>query len=91
MNKKIIKFDKLLEEYRNYAKTNGFCLNPNQEIVAKLINSLIEREEKYGKKYCPCRQIGKNEKENEKIICPCIYHKEEISRDGHCHCFLFVK
>ena len=25
-----------------------------------------------------------------KIICPCVYHKDEIREQGHCHCLLFV-
>lgn len=46
---------------------------------------MIKNEEKYGKKYCPCRKIHRDE-----IVCPCVYHKEEIKKQGHCHCFLFV-
>nr|WP_269850493.1 ferredoxin-thioredoxin reductase catalytic domain-containing protein [Methanosarcina horonobensis] len=26
-----------------------------------------------------------------KIVCPCIYHKDEIEKDGNCHCELFFK
>jgi len=84
-------FEQLLKQYKDYAKDNGFRLNPNQKVVNFLIKSLLEKEKKYGKRYCPCRRIKKSQKENEKIVCPCIYHKEEIEKDGHCHCFLFVK
>jgi len=84
-------FEKLLKEYRSYAKKNGFRLNPDQKVVDSLIGALLEREKKYGKRYCPCRLIKKVEKEDNKIICPCIYHKKEIKKQGHCHCFLFVK
>jgi len=84
-------FKQLLKQYKNYAKDNGFRLNPDQKVVNHLIEALLEREKKYGKRYCPCRRIKKNQKENDKIVCPCVYHKEEIERYGHCHCFLFVK
>ena len=85
------KFKKLLKEYQNYAKKNGFRLNPNQVVKDSLIKALMEREKKYGKRYCPCRRIQGVEEEDKKIICPCVYNKEEIEKDGHCHCFLFVR
>ncbi|MEA3296108.1 MAG: ferredoxin-thioredoxin reductase catalytic domain-containing protein [Patescibacteria group bacterium] len=84
-------FEQLLKEYKDYAKDNGFRLNPDQKVVNFLIKSLLEKEKKYGKRYCPCRRIKENQKENDKIVCPCIYHKEEIKKNGHCLCFLFVK
>jgi len=84
-------FEQLLKQYKDYAKDNGFRLNPDQKVVNFLIESLLERKRKYGKRYCPCRRIKKSLKENEKIVCPCVCHKEEIKKDGHCHCFLFVK
>jgi len=79
------KVKKLIKEYKQYAEKNGFRLNPNKKIVENLIKALIKNEEKFGKKYCPCRKIHRDE-----IVCPCIYHKEEIKKQGHCHCFLFV-
>ncbi len=84
-------FERLFKQCKEYADQNGFRLNPNKKIVDYLITALLEREKKYGKKYCPCRRVEKNNTENNKIICPCIYCKEEIKKNGHCHCFLFVK
>ena len=91
MVKRKKRFEKLLKEYQDYAKKNGFHLNPDQKVVDSLIGVLLEREKKYGKKYCPCHRVKNIKKEDDKIICPCIYHKEEIEKYGHCHCFLFVK
>jgi len=85
------RFQQLLKHCQDHAKDNGFQLNPNQKVVNSLIEALLEKEKKYGKKYCPCRRVKESQEENDKIICPCIYCKEEIKRDGHCHCFLFVK
>ena len=82
MNEKV---KKLIKEYKQYAEKNGFRLNPNKKIVENLIKVLIKNEEKFGKKYCPCRKIHRDD-----IVCPCVYHKEEIKKQGHCHCFLFV-
>ena len=91
MPKRIKKFEKLLKDYRDYAERNGFHLNSDQKVIDYLIKVLVKREEKYGKKYCPCRRITGIEEKDKKIICPCFYHKEEIEKEGHCHCFLFVK
>ena len=84
-------FDKLLRRCRDYARKNGFYLNPNKQIVGGLIKALLKREKKYGKKYCPCRRVTENQKKNEKIICPCIYCRQEVKKNGHFHCFLFVR
>ena len=93
--KKSIVLDKkakqLIKEYERYAKEIGFKLNPNKKIVEGVIKGLFEDEKNYGKKYCPCRRVTGNKEEDKKIICPCIYHKQEIKTQGHCHCQLFVK
>lgn len=77
--------------YADYAGQNGFRLNPNKEVATKIIKGLIENERKYGKKYCPCRRVTGNEEEDLKRVCPCIYHKDEIEKNGHCSCNLFFK
>ena len=82
---------KTIEDYEKYARENGFKLNPDREIVNRLVKSLLEREKKLGARYCPCRRVTGDQKEDKKIICPCIFHRDEIEKDGHCHCGLFVK
>ena len=81
----------LIFRYKAYAEKNGFCLNPDKQILGNLVKALLEREKKFGAKYCPCRRITGNQEEDKKIICPCIYHKEEIQKDGRCLCNLFLK
>ena len=85
------KIKKLVEKYEEYAKKNGFRLNPNKKIVERVINGLLTNERKFGARYCPCRKVKGIPELDRKIICPCVYHKEEIERQGHCHCLLFVK
>jgi len=77
--------------YEEYAKKNGFSLNPNKKVVEAIIRGLLEREKKFGAKFCPCRKITGGQEEDKKIICPCAYHLEELERDGKCLCGLFVK
>ena len=84
---------KLKESIKNsvkrYADKKGYTLNPDEEILESVIEGLAQNKLKYGKRYCPCRIITGDPKKDKKIICPCVYHKEEIERDGHCHCMLF--
>ena len=70
----------------NYAKANGFKVNPDEKVINIIVEGLLKKEEKFGARYCPCRI--QNTQEN---ICPCIYHKDEIKKDGACHCMFFVK
>jgi len=81
----------LIRNYQEYAERNGFKLNPNREVVERLVKGLLENEKKYGARYCPCRRVSGNPEEDKPKICPCQWHREEIERDGHCLCGLFVK
>lgn len=83
--------DKLIGEYEKYAENQRIKLNPNKEVVKAIIKGLIQREQKFGFCYCPCRRVSGNKDDDKKIICPCFYHREEIERVGHCFCNLFVK
>lgn len=85
------KIEKLTQEYKEYAKTNNFKLNPNSKAAEGIVKLLLEREEKLGARYCPCRRVTGDKEEDKKIICPCIYHRAEIEKDGRCHCGLFVR
>lgn len=81
----------LMAEYSKYAEENGFKLNPDKKIVERVINGLLENEKKHGEKYCPCRRVTGEKEEDSKKICPCFWHKDEINKDGHCFCRLYVR
>jgi len=85
------KIEELMKQYDEYAKKNGFQLNPDKKTVERIIDGLFKNEEKYGEKYCPCRRVSGNEAEDAKKICPCFWHKDEIEKDGHCFCRLYTK
>lgn len=76
---------------RDHADKEGFLLQPDEKLRGALLKGLLMREEKFGKRYCPCRTLTNNQKEDDKAICPCAYHTGEILRDGHCKCNLFLK
>ncbi len=82
---------KMIERLDNYAKSNGFRLNPEEKEVDRVVKGLLENEKKYGAKYCPCRRVTGNKEEDKQKICPCVWHRDELEKDGHCFCRLFVK
>jgi ferredoxin-thioredoxin reductase catalytic subunit len=81
----------LIGKYEMYAQENGFKLNPDRETVQRIAGFLLKREEQLGEKYCPCRKVTGDKENDKKIICPCYWHKEEIEKNGYCHCRLFSK
>ena len=92
---KIIKhmenIEKIIGDYKEYVEKSGFRLNPDREVVERVIKGLLENEKKYGQRYCPCRRVSGNPAEDKLKICPCVWHRQELERDGHCYCRLFVK
>ncbi len=89
INKK--KVEQLKTESKEYAKSQGFKLNPDEKIANFVIKGLLKNKKEKGELYCPCRRVTGNKDDDEKIICPCIYHLSEIKEQGRCHCGLFVK
>ena len=81
----------LIKKSQEYADKNNFKLNPDEKILLGIIRGLLRNKKFKGEIYCPCRIVTGNKQEDKKIICPCIYHMDEIAKDGQCHCRLFVK
>jgi len=86
-----MEIETLIEKCQEYVKANGFSLNPNQDVVERIVKGLLENEKKHGFQYCPCRRITGNAEEDKKNICPCIFHRKELEKLGHCLCGLFVR
>lgn len=81
----------LLNKLKSYAKENNFKLNPNEKALLGIIRGLLRNKQFKGEIYCPCRVVTGNKEQDKKIICPCIYHKQEIKEMNHCKCTLFWK
>lgn len=81
----------IYESSKKYANKKGYKLNSDTEMLDIIIDGLAKNQEKYGKRYCPCRVLTNDEEENKKIVCPCVFHEEEIEAHGMCHCALFFK
>ncbi|MBD3205196.1 ferredoxin:glutaredoxin reductase [Candidatus Bathyarchaeota archaeon] len=72
------------------AKSRGFFLTPDKELLNDLFQGLKENKERYGYYSCPCRiASGKFELDRD-IICPCDYRDPDVLEYGACYCSLYV-
>ena len=74
-----------------YARKNGLVLNPDDKVLATVIRGLARNRKKFGERYCPCRIRSGDPEKDRALVCPCVYHKDEIAGEGHCHCRLFYR
>jgi ferredoxin-thioredoxin reductase catalytic chain len=81
----------ILEWARNYAEKHHLPLNPDQKRLNVVIKGLARNEAKFGERYCPCRLRSGDKEKDKAIVCPCVYHEEEIAQEGSCHCNLYYK
>lgn len=79
----------ILEKAQKYAEKHGWILNPDKKKLAIVIKGLARGKNKFGEAYCPCRLRTGDKEKDAAIICPCIYHEDEITGEGSCHCNLF--
>lgn len=83
--------EKVRQFIKRYCEINGYKLNPDKKILEAVIEGLAINRVRKNFQYCPCRILSGNPQEDKLKICPCHWHKEEIEKEGHCHCFLFFK
>jgi len=81
----------ILKWAKGVARKGGWELNPDEEHLHTVIRGLVRNKKKFGRPYCPCRLRSGDEERDRAIECPCIYHKDEITNQGHCHCQLYYK
>lgn len=72
------------------AKTYGYYLTPQQELLQMLLEGLKTNEERYGYPSCPCRLATGNIELDRDIICPCDYRDPDVAEYGACYCRLYV-
>jgi ferredoxin-thioredoxin reductase catalytic chain len=72
------------------AKTNGYYLTPDPNLLTAFLEGLKVNEDRYGYPSCPCRlATGKFEVDRD-IICPCDYRDPDVAEYGACYCRLYV-
>jgi ferredoxin-thioredoxin reductase catalytic subunit len=72
------------------AKTNGYYLIPDPELLQLFLEGLKANEERYGYPTCPCRLASGKFEFDRDIICPCDYRDPDVQEFGACYCRLFV-
>jgi len=82
---------RLLELFESYAEKHGVALNPDRKRVDRIIQRLLANDDKYGQRFCPCRPVSGDTERDRLIICPCVYHLDEVRLQGRCLCELFVE
>lgn len=80
---------KILAWATGYAKKHHYRLNPEKKRLENVIRGLAKNKQRFGERYCPCRIRSGDVEKDKNIVCPCIYHDQEINEQGSCHCNLF--
>ncbi len=73
-----------------YARRSGVTLQPDQAQRRYVLSGLAGNLLRYGRPYCPCREVTGDPAEDRRNTCPCRTHREEIARLGQCECGLYV-
>jgi ferredoxin-thioredoxin reductase catalytic chain len=83
-----------LEETRKRAeadaKTYGYYLTPQPELLQGFLEGLKTNEDRYGYPLCPCRLASGDFEYDRDIICPCDYRDPDVAQYGTCYCRLYV-
>jgi len=83
-----------LEEVRRKAeadaKTFGYYLTPQPELLQGFLEGLKTNEDRYGYPSCPCRLASGIFEYDRDIICPCDYRDPDVAQYGACYCRLYV-
>ncbi len=72
------------------AKTYGYYLTPQADLLQMFIEGLKTNEDRYGYPSCPCRLATGNLEIDRDIICPCDYRDPDVAQYGACYCRLYV-
>jgi ferredoxin-thioredoxin reductase catalytic chain len=68
----------------------GYYFNKDDDMVGKLLESLLVNRERYGYMCCPCRLSAEDRTKDADIICPCVYREPDVAEYGSCYCGLYV-
>ena len=63
-------------------------INPDKELVAEIRKQLEEKQQKYGKRFCPCVLPHNHTADT---VCMCKEFREQVDKGepGECHCGLY--
>ena len=72
------------------ARTYGYNLIPDPELLQAFLEGLKTNEDRYGYASCPCRLATGTFDLDRDIICPCDYRDLDVQEFGACYCRLYV-
>lgn len=78
------------ERLKKEAEEAGYRLNPDRVFVLRLVQGLLDNQQRYGYWACPCRLASGDRTKDIDIICPCYYRDSDIEEYGACYCALYV-
>jgi len=82
--------DKVYTTLKKHVESKGYFLNPDEEFTKDLIRSLMINQHRFGYWACPCRLASGDRKEDQDIICPCVYRDADVKEYDSCYCALYV-
>jgi ferredoxin-thioredoxin reductase catalytic subunit/rubredoxin len=82
--------DDLYDEIKMIAQEEGYQLNPVQEDLDDILQGILDNEQRYGYRSCPCRMASGVIADDMDIICPCNYRDADLVEYGGCLCTLYV-
>ena len=86
----MITIDEVRRRAEADAKTYGYYLTPQPELLQGFLEGLKINEDRYGYPLCPCRLTSGNFEYDRDIICPCDYRDPDVAQYGACYCRLYV-
>ncbi|MGV8151808.1 MAG: ferredoxin-thioredoxin reductase catalytic domain-containing protein [Candidatus Nanoarchaeia archaeon] len=97
MDKELItqqEIEKEIEIWSRFASQfpEKISLQPDQKRLELLARGVLTNQKNTGYKFCPCRIISKDMKEDIKLLCPCNFRLQNSWKEkGECWCGLFIK
>jgi ferredoxin-thioredoxin reductase catalytic chain len=85
-----ITIEQALKRAEADAKTFGYYLIPDPDLLQGFLEGLKVNEERYGYPSCPCRLASGKLDYDRDIICPCDYRDPDVAEFGACYCRLYV-
>jgi ferredoxin-thioredoxin reductase catalytic subunit/ribosomal protein L37AE/L43A len=86
----MITIDQVHKRAESDAKTYGYFLVPDEELLQGFLEGLKTNEDRYGYPSCPCRLASGILEYDRDIICPCDYRDPDVAEYGACYCRLYV-
>jgi ferredoxin-thioredoxin reductase catalytic chain len=86
----LITIEQVRQRAESDAKTYGYYLVPDSDLLQAFLEGLKTNEERYGYPLCPCRLASGKFEYDRDIICPCDYRDPDIAQYGACYCRLYV-